>query len=133
MSSNFKEVSLMSTTNTGRSLLVGEPVDPSLVEMLNERLSSLPERIRRQVSHMTILPSQEKVTIKFGKREIVKDIIYVELIFLGFESSVISLTFYAIPKVGEIRYKISKKFLNLPYQVQECTIKFCTDMIDGLL
>ena len=123
----------MSTTNTGRSLLVGEPVDPSLVEMLNERLSSLPERIRRQVSHMTILPSQEKVTIKFGKREIVKDIIYVELIFLGFESSVISLTFYAIPKVGEIRYKISKKFLNLPYQVQECTIKFCTDMIDGLL
>lgn len=126
----------MSTTNTGRSLLVGEPVDPSLVEMLNERLSSLPERIRRQVSHMTTLPAQEKVTIRhpeFGKREIVKDIIYVELIFLGFESSVISLTFYAIPKVGEIRYKISKKFLNLPYQVQECTIKFCTDMIDGLL
>lgn len=126
----------MSTTDTGISLLVGNPVDESLRKLLNERLNSLDEGMRLKVSHMTTLSDQEKTIIRhpeFGEKKILKDVIYVELIFLGFESSVISLTFYTVPKVGEIRYKISKKFRNLPDEVQKCTIKFCIEMIDGLL
>ena len=121
------------TTKTGRSLLVGEPVDDKLLEKLNERLGGLSTSLRTKVSCMTTSSGKEKVEVNHadaGTEETSRDLVYIELIYEGMESTVISLTFYAIPRYGENRAKISKKFLNLPYEVQRTTLQFCEELID---
>ena len=124
------------TTKTGRSLLVGEPVDDKLLEKLNERLGGLSTSLRTKVSCMTTSSGKEKGEISHadaGVERTSRDVVYVELIYEGMESTVISLTFYAVPIYGENRAKISKRFLNLPYEVQQKTLEFCEEMIDGKL
>ena len=124
------------TTKTGRSLLVGDSVDENLLEELNRRLGELHDRPKMKVSQMTTSSGKERGEIRHadaGVEETARDVVYVELIYEGMESTVISLTFYVVPVYGENRAKISKRFLNLPYEVQQKTLEFCEEMIDGKL
>ena len=122
------------TTKTGRSLLVGDSVDKNVLEELNRRLGELHDCPRMKVSQMTTSSGEERTEIRHadaGEETQSHKVIYVELTYEGMESTVISLTFYVVPKFGENRHRISKRFLTLPYEVQKCTTDFCEEMIDS--